>query len=123
MEEEIEEKIYSTRIQDSIERRVTNYTGFKSTPKELSIEPAEVDTLLGLRRYLSAMEGNVSLYEGNFNKFNIARWYLCSLYEILTSEQSHKKFDLNTSKGIDDALKEDAEETANFFKNAIIGAA
>lgn len=118
-----EEKIYQIPLQYKIENIVTNGIGFRNSLKNFSIRPSEVDTLLGLRKYLSAMESNVSLKKRNFKKYFEASRYLDCLYDMAQWLSYHKKFDLNTPIGIDNALKDRAEGISNFFNNAIIGAA
>lgn len=111
------EKIWTTSLQRKIEYATTNGVSFKNTPKHFSIEPDKVNTLLGLRMYLSAMEINVSINTRNFENFHLASTYLDSLsYINRWSSSYHEHFDLNSSKGIDEALKNYVEDIARFFR-------
>lgn len=107
--EEIEDKTYPTRLQNKIEYIVTKGVGFRDTPKNFPVEQ-QAENLLELRMYLSAMEANVSLNTRNLRNSDTASRYLGHLWSISSEQFYSKKFDLNTSEGIDDALKDRAEK-------------
>lgn len=87
-----------------IEDAVTNSAGFYDSLRDFSVNPMGVETLLGLRKYLSAREANISLH--SIGARNPSRWiesleYLRHLDNITPYCEN---FDLDTSKGIDAAV-------------------
>lgn len=87
-----------------IEDVVTNSAGFYDSPRDFSVKPESVETLLGLREYLSAREANISLHSiraRNPSKSITSLEYLGHLNNIC---QYNENFDLNTSDGIDAAV-------------------
>jgi hypothetical protein len=118
----MEQEIHPTRLQYIIEHRVTNDVCFHDSPRDFFVNPEKISTLLGLRIYLSAMECNVALrgYKTrNPKRFFIASQYLGDFDEINASKWYHQNFNLNNSKGIDDALEFQKKSYQKFFEEKL----
>ncbi len=95
---------FRTKKQSEIELAVTNGLGFKDSPKNYSIKLEGEVILLHLRAHLGAMQANVSLNSRDTKKYAEAINYFGDLCRI-SQAGYQENFNLNNSKGIDNALK------------------
>jgi len=112
----MEDRAYPTQIQEDIEKRVTNYVGFKDSPKDWAIKSGEVNTFLNLRIYLSFMEMN-TIKTKDINGFYRTKHYSDQLRII---ERQEKESDLiNTQEDIEKAIKRSQEARARAFQRPL----
>jgi hypothetical protein len=101
----MEEKKYPSHFQYQIEDTVTNSLGFYDSPRNYSMNPDSVDTLIDLRFYLAARVANISLR--SIGARDAITWIESTQYMGILNRSIQwcfKDFDLNTSKGIDSAV-------------------
>jgi len=116
----MEDRAYPTQIQEDIEKRVTNYIGFKDSPKDWAIKSGEVNTFLKLRIYLSFMEMN-TLKTRDLDGFYTASRYSKELRGV---ERQEKESDLiNTQEDIETAIKRSQEARARAFQRPLCAVA
>lgn len=127
----MKERAYPTKIQEDIEKTITNSVSFKDSPRDLSVDPVKgyalessnIHTLVGLREYLCTLEVHVVCRgEGNYPKSLEARHYLYAISDMAQWKVYHERFDLNTPKGIDGALKDRTKAVSNHLRNTILKA-